>query len=91
MIGYGPTMLIYSPSGEMSYLTLSGLNVFTQQPFYYLINQARHLCQVRDLLMVTAISLARRRGDGLSPGSHTDFISHSTGQLCVRDKLTRRE
>ena len=31
--------------------------------------------------MVTAISLARKRGEDQSPGSHTDFVSHSTGQL----------
>lgn len=31
--------------------------------------------------MVTAISLARRRGEDQSPGSHTDFVSHSTGRL----------
>ena len=41
--------------------------------------------------MVTAISLAHRRGYGLSLGSPSDFISHSTGQLCVRNTLTLRE
>ena len=41
--------------------------------------------------MVTAISLARRRRDGLSPGSPSDSISYSTGQLRVRTKLTLRE
>ena len=41
--------------------------------------------------MVLAISLARMRGDGLSPGSLTDFISHSTGRLCVRNKLTLKK
>ena len=41
--------------------------------------------------MVIVISLARRRGDGLSLGSPSDFISHSTGRLCVRNKLTLRE
>ena len=43
------------------------------------------------ILMVTAISLARRRRDGLSPGSPSDSISYSTGQLRVRTKLTLRE
>ena len=41
--------------------------------------------------MVTKISLARKRGDGLSPGSLLDFISHSTGRLCVRNTLTLKE
>ena len=57
----------------------------------YLFNRARNLCQVWDPLMVTVISLARRRGDGLFPDSHSDFVSHSTGRLCVRNKLTLRE
>ena len=53
-----------------------------------LIIQAWHFSQVWDPLMVTAISLARRREDGQSLGSHSDFVSHSTGRLCVRNKLT---
>ena len=31
--------------------------------------------------MVTAISLARKRGDDQSPNSLTDFVSHSIGRL----------
>ena len=31
--------------------------------------------------MVTATSLACRRGDDQSPGSHTEFVSHSTSRL----------
>ena len=36
---------------------------------------------------VTATSLAHRRGDDPPPGSPSDFISYSTGQLCVRNTL----
>ena len=41
--------------------------------------------------MVTAISLAHRRGDGLSPCCPSDSISHSTGRFCVRNALTLME
>ena len=34
VISYGPTTLIYSPSGGMSRQTLSGLNGFTQKSFH---------------------------------------------------------
>ena len=50
--------------------------------------RARHFSQVWDPLMVTIIFLARRQGDILSSGSPSDFISHSTGRLYVRNKLT---
>ena len=36
--------------------------------------------------MVTLISLVCKRGVGLTPCSPTDFVSHSTGRLCVRNK-----
>ena len=46
---------------------------------------------VWDPVIVTAIPLAYRRGDGLFPGSPSDFISHLTGRLCVRNKFTLGE
>ena len=74
---------------DTSYYTHSGLMFRTV--INSLLVQARYLSQVWDPLMVVTISLAHRRGDDLSPDSPFDSISHSTGQLCVRNVLTLRE
>ena len=42
-------------------------------------------------MMVPVISLACKRGDGLSSDSTSDSISYSTGRLRVRNKITIKE
>ena len=41
--------------------------------------------------MDTAISLACKQGDGLSPDSPSAFVLYSIGRLRVRNKLTLRK
>ena len=85
MIGDGPTTHLYSPSGGLSCHTHSGLNGFTQQLIIY---SSSTLFSSLGSTDGHTISLVRRRKDDQSPGSHSDFVSHSTGRLCVRNKLT---
>ena len=87
----GPPCFVWSPSGVLSSKLTQNLSFGL---ITYRYNSLSHRCLYSFALlclestMVTTISLTRRRGDGLSPGCPLDFILHSTGRLCVKNKLT---